>query len=145
MRNTLLLESDTSGTCKRTAIKKILLVDKKQKRNFFTYLELYTKQFYLVHTYLSQKLTLSILTVASLWYFSSCFLLILLGDCHPASFSKEIVVTSLYFDLVTCEVSVSPKSAMFFINTSFQSCCRYSIYFLLSFFFVLALAIFLTF
>ena len=54
MENILLLDSDTSGVCKRPAMKKTIS-KKKTKRNLVTYLELCTRQFCLVYTHTSYR------------------------------------------------------------------------------------------
>ena len=124
----LLLESNVPSTCERLAMKKKLL----EKVIIIiiiitTHLEWYTRQFYMVLTYLSQGLAPLILTVVPLWYFSCCLLLVFLeGLC---SFSS-LAVTSLY---------LNPSAPFKRVVSSFsilsQSCWRYSnILFFFSFF-----------
>jgi len=154
MGNTLLLNSNIYSTCKRITMKKMIIVEEKTKY-FFTYLLLYNKQSYLACTYLLQRLTSPILTIASLWYFLGCFPLVFLEDYHSTLFSEEIVIIFLYLDPTTWKASVLPKRVVSSAKTLFQSCFRYSNHFLFFFFsaslyfwassYALALAILLTF
>lgn len=152
MGNTLLLENDSSGTCKKTTIRRMKKINRnKINKRFHTYLELYTKQFYLVYIHFLQELSPTILTVISPWYLLCCFPIIFLEGYCPTSFSEKILVTSLHLDPTTQKVSRVASSAKIlswscfkysnhFLSTSFSTSLHF-----LAFFLVLALVIFLIF
>ena len=93
-----------------------------------------TRQSYLVHTHLLQRLLSLIFNAVSLWYFFSYFSFAFLDGHSITSSSEEILVTSLYLDLIIWKVLVFFKSMTFFVKTLFQSFFKYSNYFLFSFF-----------
>ena len=88
------------------------------KKIFFTYLELYTRQFCPVFTYLSQELTFSILTMISLQYLAGCFPLFFL-EGHYSFLSPEI--TSLYLDSMIWDFLVLSKKVVFSVRMSYAS------------------------
>ena len=155
MGNTLLLDSNISSTCERTTIKRMIISRGKNKRYSITYLDLYTRQSCLVCIYLLQGLTLPILTVVSLWYFSGCFSFVFLEGCYLILSSKEMLVIFLHLDHMIQKTLVFSKKTIFLAITLFQSCFRYSNHFsfsfsstnlhFLAFFFIFAFATFLAF
>ena len=80
----------------------------------------------MIHTHLSQRLALFILTVVPLLYFSSCFpLAFLKGHCPFLS----LEVTSLCLDPVTWDPSVLSNKVASSASILFWSCWRYSNHF----------------
>ena len=131
MWNTLLLDSNASGTDKGTTRKEILLV-KRTKRNSFTHLELYTRQFCPACTYLSQGLAPLILILMFPWYLSDCFPLAFLEDHYFFSFSEII---SLCLDPILWDPSALSLKAVSSASTLSWSHWRYSNFFFFFFFF----------
>jgi len=119
MGDILLLNSNTSGVCERITIKKMIISRGKNKRYFFTYLLLCTKQSCLAYTHLLLKLTPSILTAASPQYFPSCFPLVFLEGHYPILSSKEMLGISLHSDPTTWEASVLSKRVVSSVKTLF--------------------------